>query len=252
MITSLWLFILLVVIALWTVNDTRQYRRFVTATDSMARRAFYWTWTVQSFVVLTVASVITLAALGRFDALGALPPEFAALRVGAPPEAANASQAAGLRVGMFVGFSIGALITILVWRQRVKALRTPIVADIEPLIPRNRAEQLAALPLCLNAGYAEELFFRLALPLLLTTITGSAGVGIGVAIVIFGLIHWYQGWRGILATTFVGCLLTVVYLKSGSLLRVMVLHAAIDVVGLLVRPMLVGHFTRTRPAVSSV
>lgn len=113
-----------------------------------------------------------------------------------------------------------------------------IVGDVDAMIPRNRREMLFALPLCLNAGFSEELFFRLALPLLIANVTGSVGVGLVASAVIFGLIHAYQGWRGVIATTVAGFFLAFVYLKSGSLIHPMVLHALIDVLALIVRPAL--------------
>ena len=76
----------------------------------------------------------------------------------------------------------------------------------------------------------------LPLPLLLLHLTGSLWIAFGVAGVCFGLAHAYQGWKGVLATMMAGGVLTLIYLSHGSLLRVMLIHAAIDIVALLVRP----------------
>ena len=244
MLSTVWLIIVLAGVAAWTVNDTRQYRTFQLAHESSARRAFYWRWTVQSFVFLAGASALTLWLLGRFDALGTLPIEFTVLSSGLNAETRGAELNADSRTGMAIGFSLGLLVLVLTLRQRVAKLSAPVLGDIEPLIPRNGAEMLAAVPLCLNAGFSEELFFRLALPLLMTTVTGSVAVGAGGSIVVFGLIHWYQGWKGVLATAFVGGVLTVVYLKSGSIMRVMAMHACIDIVGLIIRPMIAKRVAR--------
>ena len=248
MLLILWLVLVFVGLAVWTVNDTRQYRRFRASSDSGVRQRFYRQWTVQSFVLLTGAAAITFLLLDRWDAWSRLPPEFAGILTPTRPAPRNAAEAAGMRAGMLVGFSIGALITLLVWRQRLAKMQAPVLGDIEPLLPRNRAERLAVIPLCLNAGFSEELFFRLALPLLITVITGSAAVGLGTSVLLFGLIHWYQGWKGVAGTTFVGGLLTVAYLSSGSLVRVMVVHAAIDLIGLLVRPFMSERAARRRAA----
>jgi hypothetical protein len=249
MLPQLWLFIVLIGLVVWTVTDTRQYRRFVQETETHARQAFYWRWTAQSFVLLTGASVVTLLLLDRGDAWSAMPPEFSALMPRSRPEPRNAAEASGMRAGMLVGFSVGALITLLVWRQRLAKMRAPVIGDIEPLLPRNRAERWVAIPLCLNAGFSEELFFRLALPLLLTSVSGSVPLSLAMSVVLFGLIHWYQGWRGIVGTTFVGALLTFAYLASGSLARVMVVHAAIDLIGLIVRPLISEHYARRGAAI---
>jgi membrane protease YdiL (CAAX protease family) len=199
---------------------------------------------VQSFVFLTVASVGTLWLLGRFEALQTLPPEFAALMPPRPAPASLTTGSAEHRVGVLTGFSVSVLLSLLIWRRRMKAATLPIIPELEPLIPRTAAERWTVLPLCLNAGFSEELFFRLALPLLLTVVTGSALSALVISVGLFGLMHWYQGWRGILGTTLVGGLLTFAYLASGSLLRVMIMHALIDVIALLVRPALVARAAR--------
>lgn len=232
-----WLAILVVGIAVWTVIDTRQYRHFIAVTDSRARQAFYWRWTIQSFVLLSGASLLTLWWLGRLDTLGALPAEFRGL-VPTRPTPSAAPRSMEMWLGMIVGGAISTLVSLAIWLRRIKGVSAPVPDAIAPLIPRTRAERLAVLPLCINAGVSEELFFRLALPLLITTVTGSAMIGLGVAVVLFGLVHWYQGWKGVVATTLVGALMTVIYCTSGSLVRVMIVHAIIDVVGLIVRPLL--------------
>lgn len=244
MAVGIWLVMVVAGVALWTVLDTRQYRAFATATDAGERVAFYWRWTAQSFLFLTTASLVTVWLLDRGEALRALPPEFAALRPAPRAPASATARSADEQLGMFIGFTLATLVAIAIWVHRVRSFRTPVPAAIAPLIPRNGRERLAALVLSLNAGYAEELFFRLALPLLLASVTGSAALGIAIAIAIFGLIHWYQGWKGIVATALVGALLTLIYLQSGSLLRVMVTHAIIDVVGLVVRPMIAERVAR--------
>lgn len=244
MLLTVWLIIVLAGVAGWTVNDTRQYRSFRHERESIARRAFYWRWTAQSFVFLVGVSALTLWLLGRFDALGAFPREFTALSSGLNPESRGAEVNADSATGMAIGFSLGMLGLVLTLRRRVAKLYAPVIGDIEPLIPRNGAEMRAVVPLCLNAGFSEELFFRLALPLLITKVTGSVAFGFGASVVVFGLIHWYQGWKGVIATTFAGCVLTVVYLKSGSIMRVMSMHACIDIFAMIVRPLIAKRVVR--------
>lgn len=244
--TAAWLAIVLAGLTWWTANDIHQYRRFVALTDSRQRRTFYRRWTLQSLVLLGGTSVLTLWGLGRLDAVITLPPEFSRLMprgvsVGDVPRTAD-----GI-LGMMTGVLLATAIGLVAWVRRARALATPMLGEVAALIPRNAAEQLAALPLCLNAGVSEELFFRLALPLLVTTVTGSAPIGLAVAAVAFGLAHWYQGWKGVVGTMLVGALLTATYLGSGSLLRVMVIHALIDVVALIIRPSIAARLA-ARPA----
>ena len=94
---------------------------------------------------------------------------------------------------------------------------------------------------CIGAGVGQQLFFRLALPLLIAGATGSVIFGFAASAVIFGLIHIYQGWKGVMTTTLAGVFLTYVYLSSGSIVRAMVLHAVMDILALFVRP-LIGRY----------
>ena len=90
------------------------------------------------------------------------------------------------------------------------------LGDIEPLMPRNGAETLWTGLLSINAGVGEELFFRLALPLLIVLVTGNVVAAFAVAAIMFGLVHVYQGWVGVLATTFLGFVFTGVYLSPAA------------------------------------
>lgn len=240
MLATIWLMVVLVGLFAWTLQDNRQYACFKAVEDSAARRAFYRRWTVQSFVFLTGASAVTLLILGRSTALIGLPAEFQALAAALSRPARSQAASGDAMLGMTIGFVLGLAVIIAVQVWRIKKMLIPVASDVEALIPRNTAERLAVAPLCLNAGFSEELFFRLALPLLIAHVTGSTVVGIVAAIVLFGSIHAYQGWKGVVATTLAGAFLTFVYFKSGSLLRPMVLHATIDTVALIVRPWIVG------------
>lgn len=227
----------------WILHDLRQYAAFKREASSAGRVGFYLRWSWQGFAMLSGASLLLLAAQGRLaDVLG-LPPEFADF---APPVDATAPSPddGEAYVGFVIGATLGVAVLVAVQLLQLRRAKARIVGDVEPLIPRNRAEMLASLPLCLNAGFSEELFFRLALPLLVTTVTGSAIAGLVSAGIAFGLVHAYQGYKGVLATTALGALLTWMYLSSGSLLRPMLLHAAIDVVALIVRPSLARWLSR--------
>jgi len=55
----------------------------------------------------------------------------------------------------------------------------------------------------------------------------------------------------VIATTVVGAVLTLVYLRSGSILRPMMLHALMDIVALIVRPLVTERLARSRRASSA-
>lgn len=246
MLATTWLIVAVVGLALWTASDMRQYRAFKAVDSSAARQGFYLLWTVQGFVMLVGASVVTAWVLGRDLPLMALPPEFQPLAaVLQPPSVEGRGDDGRLGLAIGIALGLGIAIAVQVWRMR-RALRT-IVGDVDAMVPRNRREMLAALPLCLNAGFSEELFFRLTLPLLIASVTGSVIVGLVASAVIFGLIHTYQGWKGVIATTIIGVFLTFVYLKSSSLLRPIILHALMDVLALIVRPALAARLGGAEP-----
>ena len=234
MVATIWLLMLLAGLVAWTRYDTRQYQLFKGAEDTRVRQAFYVRWTVQSFAVLTGASVATLWLIDASAAAFTMPEAFASIGTALNGSARAVPSSGDELIGFAIGASIGAAALIAVQLRRVK--RMLVIGDIEPLMPRNAAERVAALPMCLNAGFSEELFFRLALPLLIAHVTGMPLLAIGASVLIFGLAHAYQGWKGVAATMIAGAVLTAMYLKSGSLVKPMLVHAAIDVISLLVRP----------------
>lgn len=226
---------LLVALVLLTRRDLRQYALFKAAQTTEERQRFYLRWTVEGFAFMSGASVIALLLLGRLGALWQFPAELerSAEAVAAFTSDGNSSLLAGVAGGAVVG-----LLTAIAITSKKRNERSIVVGDIEALIPRNRAEILRTLPLALNAGLSEEIFFRLALPLLFAEATGHPVLGCALAAVIFGLVHIYQGWAGVLATMLLGFVMTGVYLATGSLLLPIALHAALDCVHLVIRPAL--------------
>ena len=146
---------------------------------------------------------------------------------------------------MAIGIALGLTVPAIIWRNRLKKMRQPVIGDIEALLPRNRKEIAASVPLALNAGISEEIFYRVALPILALEATGSVVASILISIAAFGLAHWYQGWKGVLATSAVGAFLFWLYLSSGSILKPMVVHVLIDLMGLIIRPA-VSHYLANR------
>ena len=252
MLETVWLAAIFVGLLLWVKRDAREYQMFKALEDTKERQLFYWRWIAQSFVLLTGASLITLWLLDDFDGLAGLPAEFQPLSEIVGTRDATASRSGDYLFGFVAGAALGLSIIAFVQWRRLRRLVMPAMGDVEPLLPRNGRERLIAIPLSLNAGFSEELFFRLALPLLIAHVTGSAVAGLVIATIAFGLVHAYQGWKGVVGTALIGGLLMVQYLAYGSLLRVMLIHAAIDLVALVVRPLLASWLTRRQPVRSVV
>jgi uncharacterized protein len=228
---------LLVALVLLTRRDLRQYAMFKAAQTTAERQRFYLRWTVEGFAFMSGASVIALLLLGRIDALWQFPAELEPSAAAIAAFTADDTPPRGLLAGLVGGAVIGLLAAMgATWKKRSEA--PFVVGDVEALFPRNRAEVLRALPLAVNAGLSEEIFFRLLLPLLFTEATGLPILACALAAAIFGLVHIYQGWAGVVATTLLGLVMTGVYLSTRSLLLVIALHAALDCVHLVIRPTL--------------
>lgn len=134
--------------------------------------------------------------------------------------------------GALGGALLGLVLQPLLARRGEKG--PPLVGDIAALIPRGGRERGWYTLVALSAGIGEELVFRGFFMRLLADF-GLRGAGlICVAALIFGLAHLYQGSAGVLLTTFMGALLSVIYVSTSSLIAAMVIHALIDLRLLLV------------------
>lgn len=105
MATMICLVIILIGLALWTVNDTRQDRSFEAGDSSAKRQRFYLLWTIQGFILLVGASMVTAWVLGRGLPLLTLPPEFQPLAGALRPPSVEGRGEDG-RMGMAIGLAL--------------------------------------------------------------------------------------------------------------------------------------------------
>lgn len=187
-----------------------------------------------AFVMLPMA---VLLLIGRVDAVAWLPAELMAARVPLLALATPATFAGAAGIGIVTG-EILLVAVLLAKRRRGRAMAAPIGGA--RLVARHPGELVGAALAAVSAGVGEELFFRLFLPLMMALATGSAIVGMAVGAIAFGLVHWYQGWLGVIATFAVGAVLAGLYLGSGMLWLAMLVHAAIDLNVLVLRPAIGG------------
>ncbi len=185
-------------------------------------------WMIRAVLAFVVPVAGALALIGRIDALWIMPAEFEDLRA-AMPDMAPGDLAGGAVAGVILGLGIAAIRA----RRGARPIGRP-----GALMPRHAGELRWGAAVALVAGATEEPFFRLLLPLLIALATGSALAGFVLATLLFGAMHAYQGWRGVVATTLFGGVMAGVYLVSGALWLVMLLHALIDLNGLVVWPAL--------------
>lgn len=192
----------------------------------------FLTWAARLWLSFALPTLAALLLMGRADALWRLPPEFdAATRVA---RSWGRFEAWPILTGIAIGSVLGAILAWWRARRSKRALQLGRPAQL----PERTGELPAAFLLALSAGVAEEMYFRLALPLLIAIVSGSAWLGVGGAALLFGAMHRYQGWVGVVATTGAGLFLAFVHLASGNLWLAMLCHAVIDVNGLVIRPAL--------------
>lgn len=192
------------------------------------RDAMYRAWVMRALAAFWLPVLVSLAVLDGWRVLTGLPLVFQPVR-DVLPTFAPGDIVAGALGGTVLGLAVAA------WRARTGG--RPIGRP-GALMPRDRRELPWGIVVAIVAGASEEPFFRLLLPLLITLATGSAWVGFGLATLIFGAMHRYQGWRGMVATTLFGAVMAWVYLASGALWLVVLLHMLVDLNGLVIWPAL--------------
>jgi membrane protease YdiL (CAAX protease family) len=218
-------------------KDRKEYSRFKRYRSSIRRQAMFRKWLIESFSVFGGAAIVVLALAWQYvplmlDDVEAWPATrwFRALM----------TDGGGLATAIVAGAALvivaGSVLAIYLARRSEEV---PAIGDITALLPRNRAELRYGAALSLNAGIVEELLFRLALPALLFGITDSAVIAVAGSVIVFGMLHVYQGVWGVLGSTVIGALLMGLYLASGSILVAMVAHALIDLRSLVLIPMMV-------------
>jgi membrane protease YdiL (CAAX protease family) len=240
MTNAILLAVMLAIVALNVVAGPRGYRLLAEA-GGVGRKTFYRRMLAAQLFQFTLPPIVGLLVLGRIGAVAELPPELwpasAMLRGDAPAVLIDPLLTTIFGLAVLVAIPLGAFLTWRRWRNGKGA--PAYLARLSALLPRDRDEVLLGAAISVAAGVGEELFFRLLLPMLLAAFVGGIPAVI-VAILLFGLAHAYQGWKGVTVTTLVGILFTAMYLMSGSLAIAMLFHATIDLMTLAIRPAIRG------------
>ena len=101
------------------------------------------------------------------------------------------------------------------------------------------SQALAALPkwvllvAIIRAGFIEELFCRGYAIERLQSLTGSLILAAGIPLFIFAVLHYRQGWAGIIVALLTGAVLTAVYIYKRSLWVTIAVHFVVDFILLL-------------------
>ncbi len=227
-----------------SVVGAKDYQRLKNSTDTRDRQKIMAKWVLESIILFGFGAFIILYLIGRFSAIMQFPGEFAVL----VNEEGSANDRLILSFVLSASLLVGSIIGVIsrnkgqMDAQEHKDQVTN-AADFTALIPRNNTEGIWAALLSLSAGVTEELMFRLALPLLLTLIMGNVLTAFAISIVIFGMMHFYQGRAGVLGTTFAALIFSVIYFTYGGLLLPIIVHTLIDMIGLLLTPWVVSRRT---------
>jgi len=240
MTNAILLAVMLAIVALNVVAGPRGYRLLAEA-GGVGRKTFYRRMLAAQLLQFTLPPIIGLLVLGRIGAVTELPRELwsasAMLRGDAPAVPVDPMLITIFGLAVLAAIPLGSFLT---WQRWGKGKGAPTyLARLSALLPRDRDEVLLGAAISVAAGVGEELFFRLLLPMLLAVFIGGIPAVI-VAILLFGLAHAYQGWKGVTVTTLVGILFTAMYLMSGSLVIAMLFHATIDLMTLAIRPAIRG------------
>jgi membrane protease YdiL (CAAX protease family) len=87
-----------------------------------------------------------------------------------------------------------------------------------------------------SAAFGEELCFRLYVPLLLAILSVPAPAAMLASCMLFGFLHRYQGWLGVVVTTVIGLVLAFFYLLAGNIILPIGLHWLISFNAVVFRP----------------
>lgn len=192
-------------------------------------------WTVTAFAAFLLQPIVGLALLGRLDAPFDFPPEFMTLGPWPPvlPPIFGAF-ALGLVAAVAGGGTLGGL--LIARRRRRTGTTRSSVPHIDAMTPHSRGEILGITLLAANAAISEEVFFRLYLPLLLAMLGLDPLLAFASVTLLFGLMHRYQGWVGILSTALLGAAFALAYCAGLGLGWPILLHLLINLNALLLRP----------------
>jgi membrane protease YdiL (CAAX protease family) len=233
---ALFLVVAVLLVARAANRERRDYRRFKRLTSTRERQLVLGKWLRASFLLNGGLAAAVLLASWNYIA----PASRSALEW--PPLAGLhswLSGGVGWSVGIGVAIVAALVLVVPVFLLRRQVNELPAIGDVGALLPRTRGELKYGAGLSINAGIVEELLFRLGMPALLFGITGNGVVAFVGASVLFGLLHIYQKFWGVLGATLLGLVFSLVYLLTGSIWIVIVVHAIIDLRSLILLPLLV-------------
>lgn len=224
--------------------------------DTESRAAFYRRWALRNFLRYGVPALVGIILLGKLGTL------WNSGHLLSNPIGLTGVADRSTRLFFFLLAPYWIIVRVIqgqrslkgVSRGKPKALaalnryskRYPPDSSVGLMIPRNDTERRASLWLTLSAAISEELFFRILIPAALVIVLryffgnrlsslDTATMAFLLSIAVFGLMHAYQSWRGILGTMFLGATFFSIYYFSGLIIASVIVHITQDFSALYVR-----------------
>jgi membrane protease YdiL (CAAX protease family) len=205
----------------WSPRYLAAIKQRIAANDGTARSSMYRVFIAFDWIGAAIALAILLCGGLSLASIGF-----------ALPSGEWLEAHAGMLGGAAIGFVGGGIAMVLRRKQ------TPLVGDIDVLVPRTTSERGWFALLAVSAGITEEVLYR-ALPIIVWSALLPASVSpwwaVGIAAAVFGVAHFYQGFTGVIATAVMGVVFGALYVFGHSLVPGMILHALIDLRLLTVR-----------------
>jgi membrane protease YdiL (CAAX protease family) len=201
------------------VVDWPRFQRWLDRVPSRARIREFRMTIIQQWVITAIAGFIWLHGGRRWEDIGMRP--------------LMGWRLLGSAVLVLVLIALNAYQVRVIARSektRLAARNSKSIKSVEMILPHNDAELRWFLLVSMTAGFCEEFLFRGYLIHALAPVFTWWGAA-ALALIPFGLLHGYQGRSGIIKTTIVGALMTLIVAATRSLIPAMVMHAVIDIGG---------------------
>jgi membrane protease YdiL (CAAX protease family) len=148
----------------------------------------------------------------------------------------NRALTFGMITLLAVLYTADLIISIRKWEKRDSSLDT--LDETTPFLPKSLKELPAYIVMCISAGVFEEIIYRgFMVTYFLPEYNFSDGLpilAVTAPAFLFSLAHYYQGWQAVLKIFLLSMLLGIIFLSSGSIWVVMLIHFLIDLIGGLV------------------
>ncbi len=210
---------LIVVTPLW---DWYEIPRLKASTAPRKKIRFYGKIVAASWICALVAA-LTIGVVAVFTVQMA-PGEAGWLGAGSR----GGTAIKGIAVGMLIAILLPAALALRSQKIREKAAKA--AKKLAFLLPSTGEERRWWWLICITAGICEEAVYRGFLLHYLHVLPFHLSVtwALGVASVIFGIGHLYQGVGGAVQTALIGLVLGAMFLVTGNLLLPIVVHVLLD------------------------